>query len=74
MSKCRHQKITIIENGDWFTSHDRDDNGEWSHWQSNGDYHGRIHVECHECGLKRAYSRNHLPKWLKKAFEDALES
>jgi len=50
MPKCRHQKVTIIENGDWFTSHDRDDNGEWSHWQYNGDTADSELWVCPECG------------------------
>lgn len=72
MTSCRHQNITIIETGEWFTTHDRDEDG-WSHWSSNSNYREMVDVECGDCGMKRRYNRYRLPKWLKEAFDEALE-
>lgn len=60
---CNHQDITIIERGDWSTSHTRNGGG-WSHNNEPGDYLDMLEIHCEDCGLKGKYSRRRAPKWL----------
>jgi hypothetical protein len=62
---CKHEKISINEIGDWFSHHDRNKNGIWTHYQTPGNYFNYIDVTCDDCGLNRRYYKKRLPKWLK---------
>lgn len=61
---CEHRLISIVEFGTATTSHDREVNGEWTHFSKVGGYTDIIVVQCHECGLSRRYKKKNIPKWL----------
>jgi hypothetical protein len=70
---CKHDQITITEQGSMFSSHTRQD-GEWSHDNSVGDYNNKILVECHDCWTEFKYFRSQLPVWVEKAMNEFLEN
>jgi len=63
MSKCKHERIQIIETGTVLTTHRRNADCSWHHDTEPGDYHVMIEVYCPDCYLNRSYGTK-KPKWL----------
>ena len=66
---CKHKIVSIVELASAVTSHDREENGEWTHVSEFGHLTGIIEVTCYECGLSRTYGRKR-PKWVVKYIEE----
>lgn len=69
--KCQHADLVVIETGNWFTKHWRENgDGEWVHFNVEGNYTAMLRIECTSCKKTWEYSRYKLPKWLIRKFED----
>jgi hypothetical protein len=42
--KCSHQNVEIIEHGTMYTSHTKDNYGNWEEWQDVGNYSDKITI------------------------------
>lgn len=69
--RCTHAHIVIQEVGTAFTNHVRTEDG-WIHESDVGDYTGRLHVQCYDCGYSNVYWRfaKKHPKWLREALNE----
>lgn len=64
--QCKHEKISIREQGSSFTNHDREEDGTWTHDNRPGAYRLTLRVECRKCDKHWNYSKQNAPAWLKK--------
>lgn len=64
---CTHDNVTITETA----------REHISHVFADGKYafsdHLTIRVECPGCGLSKAYSKYHMPKWLERKWQEVTE-
>ena len=68
--KCPHDNVTIVETARAYIAHVF----EGGEYKFSDHYTGleftMLWVLCSDCGLDRAYSKYHLPKWLKRKWEE----
>jgi len=62
--------MRISEEGKTVTEHTLED-GMWSHNDEFDGLTGIIFIECFNCGFKKTYSKNRIPKWVKSKLIDA---
>ena len=79
--RCKHANLLIHEEYVTATTHYIEDNeyaGSLSIIDGSGEYSGKLHFHCQECGMMRTYNRyvsiagfRRLPKWIRESAEAA---
>lgn len=71
--RCAHPNLTLTEEATAFTAHFWENGRIIGHETDYGDYTGRVHVACRDCGLDRWYSTYKArPAWVWRRCEAVM--